>query len=117
MALKGETPMPMLDFPKVILSTTSKVSKNGHSQIINYCRIAGRRVTEVITDLGNGNKGVREIFYDRIGVNPERIVDRVAGRCEIYTSAAPERPYSVKQEIDGIISYLPNVTLEKLADV
>ena len=116
MALKGETPMQMLDFPKVILSTTSKVSKNGHSQVINYCRIADRRVTEVITDLGNGAKGVRKIYYDIVGANPERIVDNVADRCEIYTSATPERPFGVIQEINGIKNYLPNLSMEKLVE-
>ena len=109
--------MSITDIPRVVISSTSRTNAKGLHQIINYCRIGSRRMTEVITDLGNGTKGVREIYYDIIGANPERIVDKVADRLEIYTSGAPERPYDVIQEIKGIKSYLPNLTLEKLAEI
>ena len=109
--------MSMLEFPRILVSTTARTSKKGYNQIINYCKVGDRNMTEVITDLGNGVKGVRKIYYDAIGANPEKIVDNVADRCEIYTSGAPERPYDVIQEINGIKNYLPNLTLEKLADI
>ena len=106
--------MSILDVPKILISTTARTNKKGYNQVINYCRVENKAMTEVITDLGNGVKGVRKIYYDIVGT-PEKIVDRVADRCEIYTSGAPERPYGVIQEIEGIKSYLPNLTLEKLA--
>ena len=106
--------MILVDAPRILLSTSSRISPKGYHQTINHCRIGGRRVTEVITNLGDGQQGIRKIYYDIIGAEPERIVDTVAGRCEIYTSGAPERPYDVIQEIEGIKCYLP-FTLEKLA--
>ena len=109
--------MSMLELPRILVSTVARKNAKGHSQIINYCKIADRAVTEVITDLGDGVQGVRKIYYDRIGANPEKIVDNFAGKCEIYTSGAPERPYDVIKEVEGIKSYLPNLTLEKLAEL
>ena len=101
--------------PKIIISSTSRTNQKGLHQIINHCRIGSRRMTEVVTHFQDGKKGIREIYYDIIGANPEKIVDKMEGRVEIYTSGAPERPYDVIQEIEGMKCYLPNLTLEKLA--
>lgn len=109
--------MSIQEVPRILLSTTARTNPKGYSQIINYCKVADRSMTEVITDLGDGVKGVRKIYYDIIGANPEKIVDNVAGRCEVYTSAAPERTYGVIQEIEGIKNYLPNLSMEKLAEI
>ena len=100
---------------RILLSTIAKSNEKGLKQVINHFRCNGNPMVEITTDLGKDLKGVREVYYDVTGAVPQRIIDKLAGRVEVYTSALPERPCGVIQEIEGIRSYLPNLSMEKLA--
>ena len=100
---------------KTLLSTIAKISEKGRPQVINHFRCNNAPMIEITTDLGEGLKGVREVYYDVTGAVPQRIIDKIADRVEVYTNARPEMPCGVIQEIEGIRSYLPNLSMEKLA--
>ena len=100
---------------KTLLSTIAKTNEKGNSQVINHFRYNNAPMVEITTDLGKGLQGVREVYYDVTGAMPQRIINKIADRIEVYTSAKPEMPCGVIQEIEGIKSYLPNLSMEKLA--
>ena len=73
----------------------------------------GKKGTEIITDLGQGNKGIRTIERDCFG-KPEKVIDECYGRQEIYTPESPIYPMGVFQTSkDGCKTYFPD---KKLAD-
>ena len=81
------------------------ITKNGR-QVTNYMKKNGENFSEVVTNLGSGEKGIREIY-------PNKVVDKVYGRIEEYR---PERQ-GVVQISEGIKSYFPNIKFSKLTQI
>ena len=86
----------------------------GNQTINQYMLKSGKYITEVVTDLGNGATGVREIYKNSAKpADVEKVVDKIFGKLEIfYPSKA-----GVIQEIEGVKFSLPNVSIEKLTKV
>ena len=86
----------------------------GKQTINEYMLKSGQYITEVITDLGQGQTAVREIYKNSAKpADVEKVVDRIFGKLEIfYPSKA-----GVIQEIEGVKFSLPNVSIEKLTKV
>jgi len=80
-----------------------QLSKKGLQQTINkYTTKNNQQITEVITDLGNGKQGIREIYATPDG-KVEKVVDRMFGRIETYTTDGRK----VFQETDdGVLTNL-----------
>ena len=75
-------------------------------QCINeYLTEEGQKMTEIITDLGQGKNGVREIYKDALGI-PNKVIDRVFGREETYTFENIKGVVQQKNE-DGVLTELP----------
>lgn len=89
-----------------VLCVVDKYTTRGGKQVTNYMRKNGECFSEVVTDLGFGKKGIREIY-------PDKVIDRVYGRVEEYR---PEGN-GVVQISDGIKSYFPNIKFSKLARI
>ena len=80
--------------------------------ITQYTMNNGKKGTEIITDLGQGYKGIRTIEKDTFG-NIEKVIDDFYGRKEIYTSAFPIYPKGIFQfSKDGFKMYFPDKTLK-----
>lgn len=95
---------------RCLLSTQSK----GKQTINEYMLKSGKYITEVITDLGQGQMGIREIYKNSSRVDDvEKIVDRVFGRLEIFYPSK----LGIIQEIDGVKISLPDTPISKLLKV
>ena len=86
----------------------------GKHTVNQYVLKSGQYITEVVTDLGNGATGVREIYRNSTKpADVEKVVDKVFGKLEIFY---PNK-VGVIQEIEGVKFLLPNVSIEKLTKV
>lgn len=95
---------------RCLLSTQLK----GKQTINEYMLKSGKYITEVITDLGQGQIGVREIYKNSSRVDDvEKIVDRVFGRLEVFYPSK----LGVIQEIEGVKISLPDTHISKLLKV
>ena len=95
---------------RCLLSTQTK----GKQTINEYMLKSGKYITEVITDLGQGQTGIREIFRNSSKANDvEKVVDKVFGRLEVFY---PGR-VGVIQEVDGMKCSMPDITIDKLIKV
>ena len=83
----------------------------GKKTINEYMLKSGQHITEIVTDLGCGAKGVREIHRNL--ANPadiEKIVDIVFGRLEIFYPSK----VGIIQEVEGVKCSVPGLSIEKL---
>lgn len=88
---------------RCLLNTSSINNKT----VNEYCLKSGKHITEIITDLGNNNQSIKEIYKDTLGC-PEKIVDKVFGKLEIYY---PGKSCVIK-ESNGEKTILPNNTMD-----
>lgn len=95
---------------RCLLSTKIK-----DKQTINeYVLKSGKYITEVISDLGNGQTGVREIYKSSPNIKDvEKVVDQVFGRLEIFYPSK----VGVIQEIEGVKFSVPNTSIETLIKI
>ena len=98
------------DHIRCLLSTQTK----GKHTVNEYMLKSGKYITEIITDLGQGQKGVREIYRNSQKANDvEKVVDQVFGRLEIFYPGK----IGVIQEIDGVKFSFPDISIEKLVKI
>lgn len=81
----------------------------GRKTINEYVSKAGKYITEEITDFGNGNNGVREI-YRNSNKDIEKVVDRFFGKLEVFYPAK----VGIIHEVEGVKCSLPNYSMDKL---
>ena len=106
-----------LEMKGIVNAIYRHVNAKGVEQLITEMTLKnGRKATEIVTELSDGNKGVRIIERDFLGC-PEKVIDNVFGRKETYVPAYPEREKGVFQYTeDNIRSYFPNISFEKLCE-
>ena len=86
----------------------------GKQTINEYMLKSGQYITEVITDLGQGQTGVREIYKNSSkATDVEKVVDKVFGRLEVFYPGK----IGVIQEVDGMKCSMPDITIDKLIKV
>ena len=87
---------------------------NGNRTINEYILKSGSRITEVITDLGQGKSGVREIYKNSAKESDiEKVVDNVFGKLEVFYPAKA----GVIKEVEGVKCLLPDASIENLLKV
>ncbi|MBR6723031.1 hypothetical protein IKL64_06215 [bacterium] len=92
---------------RCVLGTTVK----GKQTVNEYMLESGKYITEIITDLGRGQIGVREIYRNSSKADDiEKIVDRLFGRLEVFYPSK----IGVIKEFDGIKCTFPNLSMEIL---
>lgn len=95
---------------RCLLNTT----KNGKRTINEYVLKSGKYITEIITDLGQGQSGIREIYKNSSkATDIEKVVDNVFGRLEVFYPSK----LGVIQEIDGVKLSFPNISIDKLVKI
>ena len=92
---------------RCLLGTTVK----GKQTINEYMLKSGKYITEVITDLGSGHVGVREIYRNSSKADDiEKVVDKLFGRLEVFYPSK----LGVIKEFDGVKCTLPNISIDRL---
>lgn len=77
-----------------------------------YLLKSGKHITELITDLGNNNKRIKEIHKDILG-NPEKIIDNVFGKLETFYPGK----VGIIRESDGVKTEIPYMTMEMMTRI
>ena len=100
---------------RIASSTYTRINPKGLEQTITEFKTsAGKLGTEIVTALDRETKGTRIIERDIVGT-PERVIDTVGNRHEVYVNAYPERPCGVFQyNEDNVKSYFPNINWNDL---